>query len=326
MAKKFITDRVFLSPTVAFSALTETLNNLLPIGYDPESAASLIRDNFELVQDETGAEYSALSIGMNDNGAFIAGTDADLSGRSFALVTVWDTDHTIPQPEGEPLAKPQAVYFLQLPGVSDLISNPKLRPTIERIFTGALLTSARKIAKADITGTAPIIRDRVSALLNAAAAGSSAPEKAWTALFPIIQATILDSVEKKAEALKAAGNVGAARALLATFSRARLDKATLKSCLSSEQAATALFPAMPQAQWLNILSFAIAYAPRYMAKVRVKDAEGNFIKDAEGHFVYTKQPCPLPPAIFQIWKDTRAQTVAELDETTNTFTFDGLTV
>ena len=321
MAKIFLTDKFHIAIAAGLDHIGEALTNIAAQGIDP---VEILKDNFPVITDEAGDAYSSLQIGQDDTGAYIASVAEGAQLGSLAVVTLWDREAEIPQPTGEPFATPKSIYALSLPSLSELTSSPKLNAVVQGILSGAMLTSARKIAKADAAGTILLTTDRTQTALNAAVK-ASAIEKAYAVMFPTLQGVILLNVAKKAEALRAAGNTGAARNLEATFSKARLDKLTLKACLSSVSAAETMFPAMPQAQWENILNFAIAFAPKNMRKKAVTGTDGKSLKDEAGKVIYQTSPDPQSPAIFQQWKETRAQQAVDVDDTA-TFTFEGLTI
>lgn len=322
MSKKLFTDAVYVSRTVALSALAERIQNIasqFPTIADP---LDLIRDNLPTVTDDDGT-YSSLTLAFDPGtGTALAEIPAEIEAGTLAIVTHYGSE-TQPRQEGEPLAVPTAVYVLSLPSMPEMLASAKVRPIVEGILSKALLASARKIAKMDADGTAPLSRDRVSALVSAATTSTTSIESAWRMLFPIIQAAILDNVAKKAAAFDAAGRKADKRNLEATYNRARLDRVTLKSCLSSEQAARVLFPAMPQIQWENILRFAITYAPRYQHKTAILNDDGTKRKDEHGKILYTRVLKPQSPAIFQQWLDTRSQQIADVADSVS-FTFDGM--
>lgn len=330
--KTFISDEVFLSPSAALTALSEALNKCALFGID---GPALLRDNLptEPAQDDAGntVDYSVLNLMDNSEAtpdapilAFVPDEPRAALG-AMALVTLWDKSDAaaIKQEQGDALARPVGIYLLHLPTFKELTTSAKLQDFLHKTVNAALLSTARKIAKADAAGTSPLVRDRITALINAQTNTAAKAEAAFAAMFTTVQSAILGQINAKAEALKAAGHAAKARALLATFPRARLDKPTLKACLSSEEAAKLFFPTLPQTQWENILRFCIAYAPKFKAKVRAKDADGNQIKDAEGKIVYHIEPKPLPTTIFQQWLDTRKERLAETPDDA-TFTFDGL--
>lgn len=323
MSKKLFTDAIHVSRTVALAALRTQLENIagqFPTIPDP---TELVRDNFPTVTDDEGT-YSSLTLAFDPDYCMASAevpSDTDLG--TIAIVTHYSTTAEQPRPEGEPLAVPTAVYVLSLPSMPEMLASAKTRPIVETILGKALLGAARKIAKMDADGTAPLARDRVSALITASTRSASSIESAFKLLFPVIQAAILDNVAKKAAALEAAGRKADKRHLEATFNRARLDRVSLKSCLSSEQGARVLFPAMPQTQWDNILRFAIAYAPRYQHKVAVLNDDGTKRKDEHGKIIYTREHKPQSPAIFQQWLDTRAQQIADVNDAAS-FTFEDM--
>lgn len=328
MAKIFVTDKFHISPSVGLAHLNEALN-LIADQIGQQAAFDLLRDNLPTIITDEGEQTSLI---VNIVEGTTPGTTAleasiaeGVTVGSLAVVTLWNREAPIAQPTGEPLATPTALYLLALPAMQEMLTSAKVRGSVEKILSAAMLSAARKVAKSDAGGTAPLSRDRFQLILNATAKAGEA-ERAFTAIFPVLQAAILLSVSKKADALRNSGNTGAARNLEATFSKARLDKDTLKACLSSEAAAKIMFPAMPQSQWENMLKFAIAAAPMHKKRVAVKDpTTGKSAKDADGKVIYETFPDPQPTAIFQTWMETRSQQIADMDDN-STFTFEGLTV
>jgi hypothetical protein len=171
------------------------------------------------------------------------------------------------------------------------------------------LARARRLAKAHAADPAanPLTRDRIAALIQAQTTrGGDPAAKAFKALAPVLQAVILSQVDKTVTALKDAKRTADARLLAATFNKQRLNPQTLLECLTSTEAARLHFPSMAQAQWQNLLKFAIAYAPRHKIKRAERDENGRTLKDAEGKTLYTENiPFPVSPVPFQAMLETR---------------------
>lgn len=321
MARKFFTPAVYIANAAALDAIAELLNKAAALGVpDPET---LLSDTFPVVTDpDTGETFSALTISLDDTGAYTCTVPVGTTFGPVAVHVIY-TDTELTQPTGEPFAYPAAFYAIECPPLPELMTSPKVRQVVEKILSGALLTSAKRLAKAVFDGNIPLTADRVANFLSGAG-GLASIERAWTAIHPVILAVILQNVHTRAEALRAAGKTAAAKNLESTFSRARLGKDNLKACLSSEAAARVMFPAMPQDQWVNMLNFAIAYAPKHQAKVARKGEDGKSVKDADGKVIYDMVPAPQSAALFQQWLETRTAQVVDLDTDEGTFSFTGL--
>lgn len=317
MARKLASDAIHLSATPALAALTEYRNNLFTETQGEIDLLSILRDNLPTVtgQDETGQDAVFSVYGLDDEtGAFVLDGDNAPDLGSLAIVTLYDGE--IAAQEGEPLARPVAVYLLNLPKISEAINDERLATYRENLIARDYLARARSIAKADYTGNSPLIRDRIAALIAASSRGGSKIGKAYDAIFPVLQGAILRNITAKAKALAEAGQHGQARLIRDTFSKARLNKQTLQECLSSAAAAKMHFAGMPQAQWVNLLKIAIAWAPKHQVQKIVKDEAGNNVKtiDAETgkeRVIRELVAAPQSPAIFQQWLDTRDETEAK---------------
>lgn len=326
MAKKLFADAIYTSPTNALAAL----NTIAADMADKFALAlpDLLRNNLpEYV--ESGETYPAL--GMDDAGQ-IAMNDPSAAACLAIVVTYDSPEKAIPQREGDALALPLAVHLLNLPKPSEVLTSAKLAETREKLVASYLLTTARRIARNDLDGKAPLVTDRFGLLLSAAARSSGAKiEQSYTIMFPAIQKTILDRVAQVADAMAAAKQFTNKRALEATFSKARLDRKTLKECFQSEQAAAYHFPTMPQAQWQHLLRLAIAQAPAFRITKPMRGADGKTLKSTDpttGKETIQRETVTLAlaPAIFQQWLDTRHEVTHNPDpETAVTFTFDGMT-
>lgn len=312
MAKKLIRDAVYTGRTAALSELNDHIELIRSnFGIDP---FDLIRDNLPTVtaaDETTGEEQTFTGWTPTEQGGIVWDEAILPQLGTLAVVTIYDGEMK-PAPDAEPLAIPVALYILNLPKVSEVIGDERLTDYRSELVTRDMLARARKLAKADHAGTTSLVRDRVSALLAAAARAGGSPEKAFDAIFPVLQGLILKNVSAKVEALRNAKQVAKARLVADTFSKSRLNKDTMRDCLSSTSAATLHFPAMPQEQWENLLRVAIAYAPKHRVMKLVKDEAGNTIKttDEAGkeRAVREATPAPQSPAIFQTWLDTRAET------------------
>lgn len=315
MSKKIIRDAVFTSRNVALSEINDALDAFR--ANFPIEPLDLIVDNLPTVEataeDGTATAYTGWT--PTDAGGIVWDEAIVSQLGTVALVTIYEGEHR-PAPDAEPLALPVAIYILNLPKPAEIMGDERLQDYRAELIQRDLLARARKLAKADRAGTTPLIRDRVSALLAAAARTGGSPEKAFDAIFPVLQGLILKNVAAKVEALKNAKQVAKARLVADTFSKSRLNKDTMRDCLSSASAAVLHFPAMPQEQWHTLLRVAITYAPKHRVMKLVKDESGTTIKDTDpdtGKERARREPAPAPqsPAIFQTWLDTR-------DETTRT--------
>lgn len=325
MAKKFIPTEAHISKAAGLAAIASALNNCAAAGLaNPEE---ILRDSFPVITDpETGEDYTSLIVSVDDQGVYSC-TLADGAPEKIGTITlhtIYSATETLPQATGEPYATPLAIYAQLAPDMTELMGMPKLKPIVERVLLRQIIAATKKTAKADYDGTAQLSRDRIATFITGSGTIGGI-EKAWIAVYPAIRDAIKGVVKKKSEVLRAAGKVAAARNLEATFSDARLDKASLKACLSSEQAAKVLFPAMPQTQWENMLQFAIAYAPKHRIRKAMKGADGKSLKDESGAVIYDQLAAPQSPAIFQQWLETRSQALADVEEEAVSFDFSGLT-
>lgn len=331
MARKLITDAIFVSQTVALAALNEARANVSEaLNID---IANILRDNLPTIteQDETGADAIYPIYGVDENtGEIVFDPSAKDAIGTLALVTIYEGEIT--PPEGEPIANPVAVYLLNLPKQSEILADAKLSQYRETLIAKDLLLRARKLAKADYAGTTSLVRDRIASLIAAAARAGASAGKAYDAIFPILQGVILNNIAKKVEAAQAAGQHAQARMIRDTFSKARLNKDVLRECLSSTAGAKVHFPAMPQAQWETLLRFGISWAPKHQVARPVKDEAGNNVKeiteDGKERVVRELKPMPQSPAIFQQWLDTRDEAAAveqgfEIDLSDMTVTLPG---
>lgn len=310
MAKKFISDSVFDSRAAALAALAEAHRNMTAAGIADPWALTL--DTLPTVTDDEGNTVSTLS--MDGEGLPLITTDDKIG--TLALVTVWhDAAQSIPQASGEPLAVPKAVYFLALPDFAEIVGSDKLKDYASALIKRDLLAKARKIAKAHDADAdaAPLVRDRIAALIAATASRAGDPAaKAFKALSGVLTAAIVTHVEKHAAALKANGRHADARMLLATYSRSRLNADTLQQCLMSEEAAKRHFPLMAQTQWENLLKFAISWAPKNRVSKIVKNPDGTnakHIDPATGKetFIREEVAAPVSPVPFMAWLETRKE-------------------
>lgn len=316
MARKIVTDQVFISITPAFSALNEARANVREtLGID---ITEILKDNLPTIseQDESGAEQVFPAYGLDpDSGDIILDETAKDQIGSLALVTLYDGEMAPASGEGEPVAIPVAVYLLNLPKMPEILADSKLTQYREQLILNDLKLRARKMAKADNAGTSPLLRDRISALIAASARGGSNQARAYDAIFPVLQAVILQNISAKVEQAQQAGQHAQARIIRDTFSKSRLNKATLMECLSSAAGAKLHFPAMPQAQWEQLLRLAIAWAPKHQVAKLVKDEAGQTVKITDPETGKEKakrvlEPAPQSPAIFQQWLDTRNEAQA----------------
>lgn len=339
MSKKLYSDAVFFATGAALASLSATLADASAIfGTDP---GSILRHNLPAVieHDEAGNAIEGPAIGYDAAGN-LAIVEAERIG-SLALIYHYADkaapNSAVPNPtgEGEPLLRPTAIYLINLPKPAELWTSPKLNAWREETAKRQLLAAARKLAKGEAEGKTVLVADRIGALLTAAArsTGSSA-EKSFTIMFPFIQGAILARVAQITEQLKAAKRFGPARAFEATYSRARLNRDTLREVFASVEAAEYHFPQMPQDQWNTMLKFAIARAPKFAVNVIVKDEAGKSLKHinpetGKEEVARERKELALSPAIFEQWLATRADTRFDRDgasEEGAALTFDGMTV
>ena len=301
MSKKIIRDQVFFSKAAALAAVAEAQSHCAAMGLD---LWNIVQDNLPTMTD--GDDILA-TFGPDENN--LPTIAADTSTGTLALVTIY-SDRTLPQTEGDALAIPKTIYFLSLPNVDEIKADAKLGNYLQDLLAKDLLARARRLAKGHDADPAanPLSRDRIAALIAAQSArGGDPAAKAFKALFPVLQAVILAQVDKAATALKNAKRTADARLLAATFNRQRLNAQTLLECLSSTEAAKLHFPSMAQAQWENILRFAVKYAPAHKIRVAERTEDGKTtVKDAAGKTVYLENvPCPVSPVPFSAMLETR---------------------
>jgi len=327
MSRKLYTDTVHLSPEAAATAFGAIITDpLFMAGQDP---AALIRSNI------TSADPDLPPFGFDEETNAFAFTDPAALG-SVAIVIHYKDKTTpgalIPRPEGEPILAPAALYLINLPKPGEILTSAKLESFRQAMISARLLSAARKLAKADAAGTAPLVSDRIAALLSASLTTAKSAEAAFTVLFPRIQAAILTRAREVAEQLAAKKMVKQARQFRDTYSPARLNREIMRECFASAEAAEYYFPAMPQQQWEQLLRFAIALAPKFRLAVPVKDPEtgksARQINPATGKEEIIREIVDKPqsPAIFQQWLSTRAD--ARFDASADagaTLDFSGMT-
>jgi len=221
----------------------------------------------------------------------------------------------VEQGAGESLKSIKALYILALPTIQALRNSPKLREYMDSLLARDTLQKARIIARKMATGADgfTLVVDPVGMFL-AATSSAASREAAFTRMWTFLQAYMLRVADKTVAALKARGDHGNAGMVKATFSRMRLNKATLRACLSSQGAAAHYFPTMvnknPEAgpeglQWDSLLKMLITRAPEHKVRKLVKDSAGNKVLDAEGKPTYEIVPAPQSPAIFSYWLENR---------------------
>ena len=311
MSRKLFPARIYLSAAAMLTDLAE--HSRVAQASFGVSLFDMLHDNLPVLTDETGT-YSSLN--PDEAGLPVLDDTALTSVGTLAIVPLY-TDTEIAQQDADPALLPRAFYVLSLPKVTEIIGDAKLADYRRALIERDLLARAKAIATRHDKdpAAAPLIRDRISALIAVAGRNTAASaEKSFIALFPLLQAAILSNIGKKVDALKAVGHHAQARLVAATFSKARLNRDTMKACLSSTDAAKINFPALPQSSWVSLLNFAVAYCPKHQAKKRVTDDAGNVVKDAEGKVVYTREAMPLAPTIFQQWLATRDEQTAAAPE------------
>ena len=281
---------------------------------DAEGNAAL-EPIFLISEDETSAE-------ITPEHAHLIGT--------VAIVTLYNATQTLPAPDGEgpELAIPTGIYLLNLPKMSEIIGDGKLAEYREELIKRDLLARARKTARLHSTDGKALLENRMSALLAVAGRTSSGgEEKAFKIMFPALQGIIITQVSKMAERLKGAKQFGKARALIATYSKDRLNQNNMRLCFASATTAEALFPAMPQEQWEALLKLAIKSAGSFTVRPIVKGEDGKNLKDDEGNVIRTAEKIALDASLFRRWLDTRNETViAEDDDDMGAPVFEGLTL
>lgn len=310
---KFIKDAVFTSKAAALAHISEGMDNSIECGAFNSRAemweTDVLRDNLPNIEEVVDGETQQFaSFGPDEEG--MPAIEAETSTGQLAVVTQWSevTGSEIKREEGAPYARPVAIYLLSMPTVDEIIGEDKLKPMLSELLSRQTLAAARKLAKshAKDPALAPLPKDRIAALIAASQSrGNKSANAAFKALFPVIQGAILKTVGAKVEQLRNAKDFNNARLLNATFAKARLNAQTLEECLSSAEAAEFHFPTMPQAQWENLLKFAIQWAPKHKASKITKDDAGNTIKDAEGKAVRVAVDAPQSPVLFQGWLETR---------------------
>ena len=306
MGKKTIRDQVYTTRAEFLTAATEAQDQCAALGVN---FWDIVLDNLAVMTDEeSGEQYAAF--GPDENNAPTYALDK--LGAHVGLVIQWaESTHDIPQAQGGPLARPAAIYCIAMPTIDQIKDNNQLAAYLTEVINKDLLTKSRKVARAHALDSAanPLTHDPVATLLAAAASrGGDVREKAYKAMFPILQAAFLKQVEAFAANLENAGRKAEASTLKATFSKARFSFNTVMECLKSQEAATVHFPSMKPAQWENLLKFAIAAAPLHKVKRAQRDADGNAIKGIDGKVVYDTVAAPVPSVFFQALLETRDET------------------
>lgn len=313
-ATKLFRDAVHPSLAAAFAALEDMRTTARDtVGIDP---VDLIRDNLPTIttnDPDTGEQVEAIAYGLDDAERLAYAPEITREIGHVAIVSVYESE-TAPGSDGTGVyALPAAIYVLNLPKSAELWTDARLEDWRERTAQAALLSAARRMAKAAHAGTGAVVKDRISALLAAQSRSGASAGRAFDAVFPILQATILNKVAQTVDALKAAGQTAKARVVAATFPRARFGKETLRECLSSATAAKQHFPQMPQSTWEQLLRAAIAYAPNHQINRLVKDpadptGKANLKElgeDGKERAVRELAPAPQSPVLFQQWLETR---------------------
>jgi hypothetical protein len=330
--KRIYKDQAFLNPALAPAVLqdmAQTMADTFAI-----DLADLLRTNIPGMKEtdpETGEEMEYPAIGLDEAGLIqIAADPASLGALALVISYGPETDFVQPDPEAAPMAVPRAVYLLNLPSVADMFGNAKLAEARDDLMRRHLVAAARKIVREDEKGTAPLVVDRIAALLTVTGrGGANKLEEAYAVMFRAIQHLVLGQAKTLAKRLRDQNQHAKARDVEHVFTASRFNKANVKASFQSRAAAEYHFPTLPQAQWENLLRAAIAAAPKFSPLVPVRDAEGKLVKDAEGKTVTQQVQKPQSPAIFQQWLATRDAVAFNPPEdggTVPTMTFDGLSM
>lgn len=260
---------------------------------------------------DDGTPAPAVGIGEIDGREAIQLTDPNAAGTLFIVTRYADPTSQggvyQPDPTKAPLAVPQAVYLINLPRVDELETSKRLADYRQDLILRDMLSRARAIAKGHAIDGRPLIADRIQALI-AAAAAKKGPELSFKLMHKQIAGALLKQVQAAAQRLKDAGKASSAAQLLATYSKERLSFDTMSECFASAEAAKAMFPAMPQDQWVKLLDVAIKLAERCPFHEAIKGSDGKSVKGDDGKVQYRIVYRSLSPEIFLTWKQTRDQT------------------
>ena len=309
-AKKLIPDAGFIAPAAALSRLDE-IRATLAETFQTELFGIIHTNLPSPGQYEDGTEAPAIGIGEIDGRQAIQLANPDDAGTLFIITRYADPTSPggtyQPDPTKPPLAVPQAVYLINLPKIEELETSKKLAEYRQNLIMRAMLANARAIAKGHAVDGRPLIADRIQALI-AAATTKAGPEIAFKLMHKQLAGALIKQVQSAAARLKDAGKASSAAQLLATYSKERLSYDTMAECFSSAEAAKAMFPGMPQPQWVKLLDVAIKLAERCPFQSPVKGPDGKSIKGDDGKVIYEITYRTLSPEIFLTWKATRDNT------------------
>ena len=322
-ATKLFRDAVHPSLAAAFAALEDMRETAIAtLALDP---VDLIRNNLptmRVADPDTGETVEAEAFGLDDAGRLAYAPEITREIGHVAVVTIW-SDATQPGEDGTGIyALPAAIYLLNLPKAAELWTDARLEDWRAKTAQAALLSAARRMAKSAHAGTGAVVKDRIGALLAAQTRSGAAAGKAFDAIFPVLQGTLLAKVNQTIENLRASGQVAKARVVAATFPRGRFNKDTLRECLSSATAAKQHFQQMPQSTWEQLLRAAIAYAPQHKVNRLVKDpsdptgkANLKEIDPETGKEQAVRElvAAPVSPVLFQQWLETRDEATIQAD-------------
>ncbi len=309
-AKKLFADAGFIASAAALSRL-DAMRAELAETFQLELFSILQTNLPSPGKYEDGTDAPAIGLGEIDGREAIQLTSPDDAGTLFIVTRYADPTSPggtyQPDPTKAPLAVPQSVYLVNLPRVDELETSKRLATYRQDLILRDMLSRARAIAKGHAIDGRPLIADRVQALI-AAAAAKKGPEISFKLMHKAIAGALLKQVQAAAQRLKDAGKASSAAQLLATYSKERLSFDTMSECFASAEAAKAMFPAMPQDQWVKLLDVAIKLAERCPFQEALKGPDGKSVKDDAGKVVYRIVHRTLSPEIYLTWKQTRDQT------------------
>jgi len=330
--KRLFKDTAYLSAALAPAALQDmgkTMADLFAI-----DLADLINTNIptDTETDEATGEttfYPVIGYDEQDNLAISA--DPETLGAIVVIIEYGpETEFVQIAADQPPLAVPKAVFLLNLPNAADMFGSVKLHDARDDLLRRHLVAAGRKIARAHNTGEAPLVVDRIAALLTVTGkGGANRLEEAFNVMFRALQHSVLAQAKALVERLRTQNQHARARDVSHVYTAARFNKANVRQSFASRAAAEHHFPTLPQKQWENLLRAAIQGAPKFAPPIGQRDEAGKLLKDAEGKTVYKVTPKPQSPAIFQQWLATREQAIFQqpaADDMTPVADFAGLTI
>lgn len=330
MAKKYIQDSILTNDRTDVSVIASALSNTVGSIYKMEaerfaSEPIPLYSNIEAVSGDGESAVTNWGLSQFDDGSISFDIPehsvATFTSNAIVAVAVWadETTGVIAQEEGEPLKRIQALYILSLPTTAQALASGQLKEYVAALLERDLLAKARGIAKKMEVGADgfTLVADPVGMFL-AATTKAASRETAYNRMWTTLQAIMLKVADGTVQALKARGNHSDARQVQATFARSRLNKETLKACLSSHEAASYHFPTMvttdPETgaqtspQWDALIKKLLSHAPKHAVRKIIKDADGQPILDLEGNKTYDRVAAPQSPAIFAYWLENRYTT------------------